>query len=122
MVDRLDDALSNILPVLQPRAWRMQLETNQADDQGTAQETMQQSIASNERRRTTRGTSPPEPSRSRLIDSIVGAYREMPGLILHVHQAARLFGMREPVCRVVLEDLVRDGQLRRSADGQYLMA
>jgi predicted transcriptional regulator of viral defense system len=53
---------------------------------------------------------------------MLGAYREMPGLILHVRQAARLFGLREETCRIVLEDLMRDGRLRRSADGQYLMS
>jgi hypothetical protein len=72
-----------------------------------------------DRRRLTRGTSPAEPSRSHLISSIVGAYREMPGLSLHLQQAARLFGIHPSTCQVVLDGLVNDGQLRRSADGQY---
>jgi DNA-binding IclR family transcriptional regulator len=46
----------------------------------------------------------------------------MPGLILHLNQAARLFGLREQTCRAVLDVLVRQGQLRRAADGQYLAA
>jgi hypothetical protein len=74
-----------------------------------------------ERRSTARGTTHHEPLRTRLVGAIMGAYREMPGLILHLNQAARLFGLREPTCRVVLDDLVRDGQLRQSGDGQYLM-
>jgi len=56
-----------------------------------------------------------------LVDWILGAYREMPGLILHARQAARLFGLREEICRVVLADLVRAGKLRCSNDGQYLL-
>jgi hypothetical protein len=50
---------------------------------------------------------------------IVGTYREMPGLALDIDQAARLFGVRAGTCRVVLDDLVTDGQLRRMDDGQY---
>jgi hypothetical protein len=50
---------------------------------------------------------------------IVGAYREMPGLSLLLPQAARLFGVRPLTCQVVLDDLVSDGQLRRTPDGQY---
>ena len=50
---------------------------------------------------------------------IAGAYRELPGLTLRINQAARLFGLRNVTCQVVLEDLVRRGQLRRTADGQF---
>jgi hypothetical protein len=50
---------------------------------------------------------------------IVGMYREMPGLTLHVGQAARLFGLRLSTCQIVLEDLVRARKLRRAYDGQY---
>jgi hypothetical protein len=60
-----------------------------------------------------------EPARAHLITLILGTYAEMPGLSLHLHQAARLFGLREATCQVVLRDLVRDGRLRQSADGQY---
>jgi len=72
-----------------------------------------------ERRRTTRGGVHGEPSRAHLIALILGTYAEMPGLSLHLHQAARLFGLREATCLVVLSDLVRDGRLRQSADRQY---
>jgi hypothetical protein len=71
-----------------------------------------------DRRRTRRGADG-EPSRSRLVNLILGTYDEMPGTSLHVPQAARLFGLRETTCSVVLDDLVRDGRLRRSRDGQY---
>jgi predicted transcriptional regulator of viral defense system len=50
---------------------------------------------------------------------IVGSYREMPGLSLHLHQAVRLFGVHTNACRVVLDELVRRGRLRKLADGQY---
>jgi hypothetical protein len=72
-----------------------------------------------ERRRLARGTSQAEPSRTLLVSTIVGAYREMPGLSLLLPQAARLFGVRPVTCQVVLDHLVEDGQLRRTPDGQY---
>ena len=73
-----------------------------------------------ERRRTRRGPSEGEPPRAQLTSVIVGAYRELPGLNLTVDQAARLFGLRDNTCHVVLEDLVRDGKLRRSTEGRYV--
>ena len=73
------------------------------------------------RRRRDRGKPPNDPPRQMLVDWILGAYREMPGLILHAPQAARLFGIRDETCRIVLTDLVRAGKLRRASDGQYLL-
>ena len=72
-----------------------------------------------DRRHHARGTTQAEPSRSHLVSMIVGAYREMPGLSLHLPQAARLFGIKPVACRVVLDHLVEDGKLRRTPDGQY---
>ena len=72
-----------------------------------------------ERRRRARGTPDGEPARSQLVPMIVGTYREMPGLKLHLTQAARLFGLRSETCRIVLDDLVNTGRLRRTEDGQY---
>jgi hypothetical protein len=73
-----------------------------------------------DRRKAARGTSLGEPPRSELTSRILGSYREMPGLMLALPQAARLFGIRESTCAIVLEDLVREGQLGRAADGQYI--
>jgi hypothetical protein len=75
-----------------------------------------------ERRHSTRGGVLGEPSRAHLNALILGAYAEMPGLSLHLHQAARFFGLREATCRVVLSHLVRDGRLRQSTDRQYRAA
>ena len=75
-----------------------------------------------ERRRTPRGPSRGEPARAQLTAVIVDAYGEMPGLSLTLSQAARLFGLRDRTCRVVLEDLVSDGKLRRSIEGRYARA
>ena len=72
-----------------------------------------------ERRRTMRGPAHGEPPRAQLTSTIVGAYREMPGLNLTLVQAARLFGLRDHTCRVVLDDLVKSGTLRRSPEGRY---
>jgi len=63
-----------------------------------------------------------EASVRRLTQSILSTYKEMPGLILHLNQAARLFGLREATCRTVLDELVRRGELRRAAGGEYLTA
>lgn len=62
-----------------------------------------------------------EPSRRHIESMIAGTYSEMPGLRLHLEQAARLFGLQPTTCEVVLEDLVRAGRLRRSSDGQYCL-
>ena len=75
-----------------------------------------------ERRQTTRAGVQGEASRRQLVALILGTYAEMPGLSLHLNQATRLFGLREVTCRVILDDLVRDGRLRQSADNQYRAA
>jgi hypothetical protein len=72
-----------------------------------------------EQRTSPRGDVNGEPDRPVLESRIVGSYREMPGLTLHLAQAARLFGICRATCVVVLEDLVRRGHLRRAGDGQY---
>ena len=77
---------------------------------------------SQERRRRERGTSGAEPTRTQLVSMILGTFREMPGLCLHTNQAARLFGVGQGTCAVVLEDLVAQGKLRRGADGQVVGA
>ena len=53
---------------------------------------------------------------------ILGTYRGMPGLRLHVAEAARLFGLRTMTCRIVLDALVHDGTLRRTDEGHYVSA
>jgi len=73
-----------------------------------------------DRRRHERGTRTSEPSRTRLTEMIVGTFREMPGLSLHANQAARLFGLQPNTCAVVLDDLVAQGKLRRTPDGQFV--
>ena len=50
---------------------------------------------------------------------VLGTYREMPGLCLHLPQAARLFGVSVRTCQTVLDELVKTGQLHRMEDGQY---
>ena len=73
-----------------------------------------------DRRQAERGTPSTEPSRTELVSMILGTFREMPGLCLHMNQAARLFGVRRGTCEVILEDLVAQGKLRRAADGQFV--
>lgn len=73
-----------------------------------------------DRRERPRGTVTGEPPRHQLESMILGMYHEMPGLSLHVAQAARLFGLPSPTCQIVLDDLVGRKHLRRAADGQYV--
>ena len=75
-----------------------------------------------ERRQTRRLPGLGEPPRRQLETMIVGTYREMPGLSLHLQQAARLFGLRPKTCEVVLGALVAQGVLRRAPDGQFVRA
>ena len=72
-----------------------------------------------ERRRTPRGPVQGELPRAQLTSAVVGAYGEMPGLRLTLGQAARLFGLPDTTCRMVLDDLVKEGKLRRSVEGRY---
>ena len=72
-----------------------------------------------DRRRQQRGTGA-EPVRAELVAMVLGTFREMPGLSLHLNQAARLFGVHPTTCQVLLDDLVALGRLRRAHDGQYL--
>jgi len=73
-----------------------------------------------DRRHAERGTASTEPGRTELVAMILGTFREMPGLCLHLNQAARLFGLRRRTCEVVLEDLLAQGKLRRASDGQFV--
>jgi hypothetical protein len=73
-----------------------------------------------DRREQPRDTVTGEPSRHQLESMILGMYHEMPGLSLHVAQAARLFGLRNATCQIVLDDLVGRNHLQRAADGQYI--
>ena len=69
---------------------------------------------------------PPHIPTALLVDDILleamigGTYREMPGLALELSDAARLFGLREATCSILLDDLVRQGRLRRALDGRYV--
>ena len=52
---------------------------------------------------------------------IRGEYLEMPGLKLTVPQAARLWHLDQPSIEQLLNVLVADGLLRRTAAGAYLV-
>lgn len=58
-------------------------------------------------------------ARPQLERMIVGTYSEMPGLLLQLPQAARLFGLAREACQTVLDELVERRVLRRTRDGQY---
>jgi hypothetical protein len=58
-------------------------------------------------------------SRDRLRERVRSEFSEMPGLSLTVEQAGRLLSLDCGTCGRVLGELVRDGFLRREADGTY---
>ena len=49
-------------------------------------------------------------------------FTAMPGLCLTAPQTARLLSVREPTARLLLEQLVVEGLLRRTAAGVYRRA
>ena len=62
-----------------------------------------------------------EPIRTdEAIQLIEMEYAEMPGLKLTFWQAQRLWNFTEDVCDQALRALVRNGFLRRTADGSYV--
>ena len=68
------------------------------------------------RRQEPRGTPFGEPTRNEIIWRILGTFKQTPGLTLSLEQAAPSFGLRDVTCRVVLDDLVAAGKLRKRED------
>ena len=48
---------------------------------------------------------------------VLAEFEEMPGLTLTLRQAARLFGLDQHTCRVVLDTLVDSAYLRETSAG-----
>lgn len=51
---------------------------------------------------------------------VIAEYREMPGLRLTSLQAGRLCGLDHTYCAALLEKLVAEGLLQRTAEGHYV--
>jgi hypothetical protein len=58
----------------------------------------------------------------RLVERVRGEFNEMPGMQLTEEQAARLWGLEPTACRGVVELLVSDAFLRRTANGRIVRA
>jgi hypothetical protein len=58
-------------------------------------------------------------SRAALLERFRAEFREMPGLWVTRSEARRLFGVPEDICGRVLDRLVVEGVLVRTADGIY---
>ena len=58
-------------------------------------------------------------ARERLVQRVLSEFREMPCLRLTAAQAQRLFGLREDICMRLVNELIRDGVLRRDDEGRY---
>jgi hypothetical protein len=57
-----------------------------------------------------------------LEHRIRGEFHEMPGMRLRPEQAMRLWSLDSTTCGQVLDDLVREGFLRRDDTGRYARA
>ncbi len=57
-----------------------------------------------------------------LVERVRGEFNEMPGLQLTVPQAARLLGIEQEACRVVIEALVASSFLRKTPTGAIVRA
>jgi hypothetical protein len=71
-----------------------------------------------DRRHSPRGE-PNEPRRPELVQRVRGTFEEMPGLEIALTDAARLFGVSERTCAVVLRDLAAAGTVRPLPDGRF---
>jgi two-component system, cell cycle response regulator DivK len=85
-------ALSDRSRVLQERSWELQLD---------AQRLVEEKV------------------REVLVRGVRAEFQEMPGLLLTVDQARRLWGLEARICELVLGDLVADGFLTRTRDGSF---
>jgi DNA-binding IclR family transcriptional regulator len=52
---------------------------------------------------------------------VLAEFEEMPGLMLTVPQASRLFGLEPAFCRVVLDSLVDSAYLRETSRGSVTL-
>ena len=55
-----------------------------------------------------------------LLVRIRGEFREMPGLRLTLAQARRLWHLDVTTCQAALNALLKEGYLRRTADGAFV--
>jgi hypothetical protein len=65
--------------------------------------------------------SKPPPSMSTWLALIRAEYREMPGLCLTKPQARRLWGLDQPTCDELLEELETAGFLKRTSSDCYVL-
>jgi len=59
---------------------------------------------------------------ARLVDRVLGEYRETPGLALTIKQAHRLWGCDAVTCQRIVDVLVERHVLRWSRDGRLIRA
>ena len=59
------------------------------------------------------------PTPSHVVERVRGEFKEMPGLVLTLAQAGRLWGLDAETCSDVLSRLVAAGFLCRRSDGSF---
>ena len=59
---------------------------------------------------------------ARLVERVLGEYREMPGLALTIEQARRLWGCDAVTCQRIADVLVERHVLRWSREGRLIRA
>ena len=65
-------------------------------------------------------TPPHSDTLAELLQRIREEYREMPNLRLTPSQATRLFGLEPSICATMLDALVNEHFLSRTADGLFV--
>jgi hypothetical protein len=61
-------------------------------------------------------------ARGALARRVHGEFAEMPGLILSIEQAARLFSLPFNTCARVLNELIQGDLIRVTTDGRYALS
>jgi hypothetical protein len=61
-------------------------------------------------------------ARRALTQRVLSEFDEMPGTCLTLPQATRLFGVTPEICQRILNELIANGRLRRTADSRFRLS
>lgn len=61
-------------------------------------------------------------ARRALTQRVLSEFDEMPGTCLTLAQATRLFGVSPDICQRILNELIANGRLQRTADSRFRLS
>jgi hypothetical protein len=61
-------------------------------------------------------------ARRALTQRVLSEFDEMPGTCLTLAQATRLFGVTPEICQRIMNELIADGRLHRTADSRFRLS